>query len=419
MTLCRYKTISLQSNNSKLGGTSQDFIMSRKVILVWFRNDLRTADNEVLYSAVEKSAFIIPVYIFDPRYYALGRQGFSNTGNLRHEYIVHSVAALKEKLRSLGGDLLTYEGYPEEILPQLVQKYEVDEVYHHREVAQRETRISELVEESLWQVKRNLRHFIGHTMYHKEDLPFPIRDIPNDFNTFKKKVAKESFVRECIPDLERIAIPPHIEKTDFLFDIKYDLSHYGESAAHNALQSVLSHPDSSQDLYTTLSPFLALGIVSAAQAYHFFTQYESAQNKKKVAHIMDGLLWRDYYRFMLKKFSNCYFKDKNEPEVDATILDSFVQANTENETANSLIQKLNEEGMLSREEREYLALYFVYELNQPWLTGAAYFEQQLIDYAPATIYGFWAHISGNGTSTKNNRTKENWLRIKKAAKQEA
>ena len=80
---------------------------------------------------------------------------------------------------------------------------------------------------------------------------------------------------------------------------------------------------------------------------------------------------------------------------------------------------MNEDGVLARSEREYLALYFVYELNQPWLLGSAYFEQQLIDYAPSTIYGFWAHVSGNGTSAKNNRSKENWLRIKKTKKQEA
>lgn len=392
--------------------------MSRKVILVWFRNDLRTADNEVLHSAVEKSAFVIPVYIFDPRYYVQGRQGFKNTGELRHEYIVHSVAALKDKLQSLGGDLLTYEGYPEEILPQLVQKYEVDEVYHHREVAQRETRISEIVEESLWQVKRNLRHFIGHTLFHKEDLPFPIRDIPNDFNTFKKKVVKESFVRACLPDLQSISIPPHLEKTDFPFPLQYDIKDYGEGAAQEALKNVLSHPDNRKDLYTTLSPYLALGVLSAAETYHFFAKHESVQNKKKIAHIVDGLFWRDYYRFMVKKFSNCYFKDEKEAESNEAVIQSFVQAQTEDEYANTLLTKLRDEGMLRRAEREYVALYFVHELNQPWLTGAAYFEQQLIDYAPATIYGYWSHIAGQGTSVKNNRSEENWLRIKKAKKQE-
>lgn len=393
-------------------------MMSRKVILVWFRNDLRTSDNEVLFSAVEKSTFVIPVYIFDPRYYAVGKQGFSNTGDLRHDYIVHSVAALKEKLQSLGGDLLTYEGYPEEIIPKLVQKYEVDEVYHHREVARRETRVSELVEESLWQVKRNLKHFIGHTMYHKEDLPFPIKDIPNDFNTFKKKVAKESFVRACLPDVKQIAIPPHLEKTEFPFQVKDDLASYGELAAQKAMHAVLVEPDKHKDLYTVLSPYLAHGVLSPAQAFHFFTAHQNTQNKKKLSLVMEGLLWRDYYRFMLKKFTNCYFKSSEQREDDAQAIQSFVDGKTEDLEINSLIERLNNEGMITRAEREYLALYFIHELKQPWLTGAAFFEKQLVDYAPATIYGFWSHIAGEGTSLKNNKSDVDWLRIKKTKEQE-
>lgn len=392
--------------------------MNRKVILVWFRNDLRTSDNEVLFSAVEKSTFIIPVYIFDPRYYAVGKQGFSNTGDLRHQYIVHSVAALKDKLQQLGGDLLTYEGFPEEIIPQLVQKYEVDEVYHHREVARRETRISELVEESLWQVKRNLKHFIGHTMYHKEDLPFPIKDIPNDFNTFKKKTAKESFVRASLPDLEQISIPPHLQKTDFPFEVTDDLSNYGELAAHTTMRTILANPDLNTDLYTVLSPYLAHGVLSPVQAYHFFEEHQTKQNKKKLNFIMDGLLWRDYYRFMLKKFPNCFFKTSEKKEEDVNNINSFIEGNTGDTEVDLLIEKLNVEGSLTRAEREYLALYFIYELQQPWLIGAAYFEKQLIDYAPATIYGFWAHIAGEGTSLKNNKSMEDWQRIKKAKVQE-
>ncbi|MCA5004772.1 deoxyribodipyrimidine photo-lyase [Sphingobacterium bovistauri] len=390
--------------------------MSRKVVLVWFRNDLRTSDNEVLYSAVEKSAFVIPVYIFDPRYYAEGKHGFSYTGTLRQQYILNSVASLKNKLQSLGGDLLTFEGFPEEIIPKLVQKYEVDEVYHHREVARRETRISELVEESLWQVKRNLRHFIGHTMYHKEDLPFPIKDIPNDFNTFKKKVAKESFVRECLPDIDQISIPPHLEKTELPL-VASDLEAYGELAAQRNMYSVLENVRNAEDFYTVLSPYLALGVLSPAQAFHFFNSRLTSQNKKKINFILDGLLWRDYYRFMLKKFPNCYFKTSADVEANNEILATFLEGRTSDTKINSLITKLNGEGMLTRSEREYCALYFIYELKQPWLLGAAYFEQQLTDYAPASIYGFWSHVSGEGTSMKNNRSNDDWNKIEKLKEQ--
>lgn len=388
--------------------------MSKRVILVWFRNDLRTSDNEVLLSAVEKSDFIIPVYIFDPRYYTVGKFNFSKTGELRQKYITQTVASLKRKLELLGGDLLTYEGYPEEIIPQLVQKYDVDEVYHHREVARRETHISELVEESLWKVKRNLKHFIGHTMYHKEDLPFPIKDIPNDFNTFKKKVAKESFVRTTLADINKISLPPHLEKAVFPYDISEEnLSNYGEEAAQLKLQEILNHSDNKNDFYTSISPFLALGVLSPAQVYHFVQSNLNAHNKKKLNFLLDGLLWRDYYRFMLKKFPNRYFKTQNLDGQNPEILESFVNARTNCDYVNELVEKINKSGELNRDEREYLALYFVYALKQNWLNGAAFFEQQLIDYAPATIYGFWAHIGEEGTSSKNNRSQADWERVKK------
>jgi deoxyribodipyrimidine photo-lyase len=44
-------------------------------------------------------------------------------------------------------------------------------------------------------------------MYHKEDLPFPIKDIPDSFAVFKKKVERDSNVRPCVPTPEHIYVP--------------------------------------------------------------------------------------------------------------------------------------------------------------------------------------------------------------------
>ncbi len=387
--------------------------MSKKVILVWFRNDLRTHDNEVLQSAIQKADFIIPVYIFDPRYYQENKFGFKNTGEFRADYIAQTVYSLKEKLQSLGGDLLTYEGYPEHIIPQLVQKYDADEVYHHREVAKRETDISELVEEELWKVKRNLRHFIGHTLYHKEDLPFPIRDIPNDFNTFRKKVIKESFVRGCINDIQQVNIPPHLEKTPFPFelDLSESKNHFGESAANVKLKNLIKEAEVNTESYTQLSPYLALGVLSPAYTYHSLINNITPKNKKGINSFLEHLMLRDYFRFMVKKYPNSYFKSKEElPESGSLSL--WIKGETSYGPINDLISKLNTTGRLTRKEREIVALHLIYELNESWLAGAAWFEQQLIDYAPATIYGFWAHMANEGTSIKNNKTIADWDKLK-------
>ena len=166
--------------------------MDERTILVWFRNDLRIHDNEILLRAVERSHRIVPVYCFDPRHFARTKYGTRKTGVFRATFLLENVLALRQSLQQLGGNLIVAYGYPEELLPQIAEKYQVDEVYHHREVAYEETRISGLVEEALWKMQINLRHFIGHTLYHKEDLPFPIRDIPDAFAVFKKKTERES-----------------------------------------------------------------------------------------------------------------------------------------------------------------------------------------------------------------------------------
>src|SRR5690606_2050890 len=181
--------------------------MDKRTILVWFRNDLRIHDNELLLRAVERSHQIVPVYCFDPRYVADTVDGPKKTGVVRAAFLRENVTALQHELRQLGGDLIIVQGYPEILLPQIAEKHQVDEVYHHREVAHEETSISALVEEALWKMQINLRHFIGHTLYHKEDLPFPIRDIPDAFSVFKKKTERESSIRPQLDTPKAIRVP--------------------------------------------------------------------------------------------------------------------------------------------------------------------------------------------------------------------
>src|SRR5690606_2391375 len=59
----------------------------------------------------------------------------------------------------------------------------------------------------------NLRHFIGHTLFHKEDFPFPVKDIPDSFPVFRKKLERESFVRESFKTPGQLIFPESLEDT--------------------------------------------------------------------------------------------------------------------------------------------------------------------------------------------------------------
>jgi len=43
----------------------------RRVVMVWFRNDLRVHDNEALFAANHDGVAVLPVYCFDPRDYGM------------------------------------------------------------------------------------------------------------------------------------------------------------------------------------------------------------------------------------------------------------------------------------------------------------------------------------------------------------
>nr|WP_315422181.1 DASH family cryptochrome [uncultured Pedobacter sp.] len=399
--------------------------MSKK-ILVWFRNDLRLHDNEMLVEAIAKSDSILPVYILDRRSFGETKYGTLKTGNIRAQFILESVLGLRNALKQIGGNLLIAEGNPEDIIPQLVQEYEITEVYHHREVAREETHVSTLVENALWKLRVNLKHFIGHTLYNKEDLPFPIKDIPDAFNQFKKKIERDSIIKPCFAAPDRINVAEVIDwgTLSSLADLnlipqqkdqRSDFEFVGgeaEGLAH--LQKVIVAMQQAATtknliLASKLSAWLAMGSLSPRKVYWEIKKMEGIPNTKAMFnHILLGLLWRDYFRFMFKKYGNTFFSPDgfgSQGLIDiANEQDNFSKwknAQTGFAVVDAVMTELNQTGFISNIARQTAALYLINNLEVSWVFGAAYFEEKLIDYNPASNWGNWANIAGVGNDQKS------------------
>ncbi|MBC7617370.1 MAG: DASH family cryptochrome [Pedobacter sp.] len=402
--------------------------MSKK-ILVWFRNDLRLHDNEVLVEAIAKSDCILPVYFFDPRQFERTAYGTLKTGVRRTQFILESVEALRQSFTELGGDILVLTGKPEDFLPELVSKYEITEVYHHREVASQETSISTEVEDLLWKLKVNLKHFIGHTLYNKEDLPFPIKDIPDVFTQFKKKTERDAIIKPCfltptainfvkadnwgtIPLLSDIfpneginalACPSYFKGGEAeAFKHLHNFLHTGEGIA-NANATVKKN-----EVAANLSAWLAVGSLSPRKVYWKLKEAESNYGLKPYfGQIILGLLWRDYFRFMFKKHGNAFFRPEGfKQEVlpiateETTALKQWQTASTGHPLINSIMNELNATGYINNASRQLAAAYLIGELKVNWVMGAAYFEEKLIDYCPASNWGNWANVAGVGNDQR-------------------
>ena len=402
--------------------------MSEKTILVWFRNDLRIHDNEILSEAIRKADKVLPVFVFDPYYFKTSASGTLKTGSFRARFLLESVADLRKNLKTFAADLVIRIGDPAEVLPQLAEEFHVSEVYHHREVAPEETDASERVEAALWKMKLNLKHFIGHTLYHKEDLPFPIKDIPDSFVTFKKKVERDSSVRQSVSSPDHINIPeiPDMGVMPELADLgipepiddKRCANHFkgGEAEALVQLEKYLTGQQTNAQKNTRnavpcssgLSPWLATGCISPRQVY-----WEVVKNRPAMQNadsLMLELLWRDYFRFMFKKHGQKYFRaegfNSQAPEPAANqdeLFERWKAGETGVPFIDAAMHELNATGFINNYNRQAVATYLTIELQVDWTRGALYFEEKLIDYSPASNWGNWAFIAGVGNDTKSNR----------------
>ncbi len=400
-----------------------------KRILVWFRNDLRLHDNEMLVEAIAKSDSILPVYFFDPRQFEHTQYATLKTGANRAQFLLETVEALRESFRKLGGDILILTGKPEDFLPDLVSKYEIAEVYHHREVASEETAISTAVEDLLWKLKVNLKHFIGHTLYNKEDLPFPIKDIPDVFTQFKKKTERDAIVKPCfltptainfveveawgtLPSL--VALLGEEEAEQLGQDSFYK---GGEAEAFTHLHSFLHTGEGmananatvkKNEVVSKLSPWLAIGSLSPREVYWKLKEAEANYGLKPYfGQIVLGLLWRDYFRFMFKKYRNTFFKQEGfkddaalMPMTETPALKLWQTASTGHVLIDSIMTELNTTGYINNSSRQLAATYLINELKVNWVMGAAYFEEKLIDYCPASNWGNWANVAGVGNDQR-------------------
>src|SRR3546814_14330530 len=76
---------------------------------------------------------------------------------------------------------------------------------------------------------------------------------------------------------------------------------------------------------------------------------------------------------------------------DHRAFDKWKTGKTGHPIVDSSMKELNETGYITNHQRIIVATYLIHQLKVNWLKGAAWFEEKLLDYGPASNYGNWAH----------------------------
>eukprot|EP01111_Echinosteliopsis_oligospora_P007141 TRINITY_DN2179_c0_g1_i1.p1 TRINITY_DN2179_c0_g1~~TRINITY_DN2179_c0_g1_i1.p1 ORF type:complete len:534 (+),score=92.38 TRINITY_DN2179_c0_g1_i1:121-1722(+) len=411
-----------------------------KNILVWFRNDLRIHDNEVLFKAVQDASSILPVYVFDPRHFGRTRVGkFPRSGIHRTIFHLESVIDLKNSFKQLGGDLIIRSGEPEKILADLARQYKINSIYFQEEATSEETDVDKALKKSMDELKIEMKSFWGLTMYHKADLPYPSIDkIPDMYTNYRKLVEAKCHVRECFPTPKAVKMVEGVE-SDPMPDLAAlqcsdgDIKTYahathkylgGETQGKNRLKHYFWDTDFvakyketrngllGEDFSTKFSVWLWNGCLSPRFIYHEIKRYE----KERVANdstywVTFELLWRDYFKFIGIKYGDKIFylnglqlqPYKYTWKKDEKLFAAWASGNTGYPFVDANMRELNATGFMSNRGRQNVSSFLVKDLGIDWRLGAEYFESVLVDHDPTSNYGNWQYQAGVGLDPRGDR----------------
>jgi len=116
--------------------------------------------------------------------------GFQKTGNFRISFLLESIKDLKASLQELDADLVVLQGKPEDVLLSFAQEIRASAIFFSKEVTAEERAVDREVEKKAFSMGIACESFWQSTLYHKEDLPFPIKQLPEVFTQFRKEVEK-------------------------------------------------------------------------------------------------------------------------------------------------------------------------------------------------------------------------------------
>lgn len=387
--------------------------------IFWFTNDLRLHDQPALWKmqSVDK---LICVFCLDPQWFRPNGLNAKAMGERRFQFLVESLKDLQQQLQHAGQVLIIKQQTPHLALTELINKYNVDIIARSQHAGVYENRHWKLLQQQFPD-----RKFItepSHTLFSADDLPFQLNQLPTTFTQFRNQVEDLALPRpmsspqQLPPTPGPIAVDeipqPVFEPSKFTGGETAALKHINDyfstdlPANYKTVRNELDGWTNS----TKFSPWLALGCLSVRHLASRLKNYEQTNVSNDSTYwIYFELLWREYFQWYAhcygarlfrfdgiknSKTRRCYYPERYQ---------KWCNGNTPYPLVNACMKQLNATGYMSNRGRQIVASCFVHELNLDWRFGAAYFEQQLIDYDVAANWGNWQYIAGVGADPRGGR----------------
>ncbi len=406
--------------------------MLRACNIVWFKNDLRLHDHEALVRACEKDLPVLGLFVIDIRWAQSHKLGFTTRGAHWFRFLYEALAELKNNLAARGGTLLVRTGLPEDIVYQEAVRHQAQAVYTANEMAPDELRMLRAAERKLASSGIALHCYEMNSLYQYSDIPWPIQRLPDVFTTFRKELEAEATVRLSFRAPDSIhGLSPQVADDNFpaapVQPTRPGLPQAitypgGEWAAqqrlyeyfwgHDLLRRYKETRDGmiGPDYSSKFSPALALGCLSPRYVYEQVKLYEQQRVANESTYwLIFELMWRDYFRFVMKKYGARSFQSQGLRSMaptwknDRSAFSRWCMGETGVRFVDANMRELLLTGFMSNRGRQNVASFLTKDLGLDWRWGAAWFESRLIDYDVHSNWLNWAYVAGVGNDPRPNR----------------
>ena len=388
--------------------------------LLWFRQDLRLADNPALDAALASGRPVVAAFVFDP---ALGGQWAM--GAAARWWLHHSLAGLDQRLRAAGNRLVLRRGAWAEALPALVRETGAAEVHAGRLYAPWERTADAAVAERLAAAGVPIT---GQTSLLLHE-PWAIRTQQGGpygvYSPFSRAAFAAGPPLPPSPAPQRIPAPALHVRSEPLQgwhllpaapDWAGGLRETWQPGEDGAAARLATFIDGALDRYgearnlpgiassSKLSPHLRFGELSPRQVWHAVSE---AMQPKGRAHdsavtFLKELLWREFSYHLLwhrPEMPDAPLRDAFAGfpwRADRALLRAWQQGRTGYPIVDAGMRELWHTGWMHNRVRMVTASFLVKHLLQPWQAGEAWFWDTLVDADAASNSASWQWVAGCG-----------------------
>ena len=390
--------------------------------IIWFRRDLRLADNPALQAALDAGLRPLPVYIHAPE-----EEGAWVPGAASNAWLARSLAALQAELRQRGSDLLILRGSSLACLQALLAASGAQAVYWNRRyepaISSRDTGIKQVLRDTGCQV----RSFNGRLLAEPWQLMTGQGTPYKVFTPYWKALSAQlrlpvsMTAPDFLPAVPALELPAGLhcalESLGLAPSLGWDRGFWerfqpGEAGAMEALETftdgALAGYLGQRDLpdrtgTSLLSPHLHFGEIAPWRIANSVNELRNSNNEADAAGYIRQLAWRDFGHYTLHHFPHSSQTDLNPRfqrmawnPAEQDFLQAWQQGRTGVPIVDAGMRELWHTGWMHNRVRMIVGSWLCKHMRLHWLHGARWFWDTLVDADLANNSLGWQWIAGTG-----------------------